>query len=433
MLKKINFKGILSLLLSVCVLLGLCGMTVFSDNEDTAFAGNKNADNYEVTIPATKIRLKGKQTNKIIIGDTFQIEYSLYPKKSDDIISYKSFNKAVVKVDEDGLVKAIGYGETLVQLKTSTGIKENIYFVVTDIYGNEQVEAVKGDVDSIDFVDSSAMIRIGKTFQIEPVFYPLGIYNDVEYSSQDPNIARVSASGEVTGVNAGTTIITVTTVNDVYAEFEVTVYSDVFRGIDVSKWQGKINWKKVSKSGVDFAMIRSSFGNEDVDKCLAQNVAGCEKYGISYGFYHYTYAKSVSDAKKEARFFLKTIKKYSPDYPVVLDIEEEYFKKMSPKKVTDIIIAFMEEVEDAGYYTMIYSSANFFTKNTELERLRDYDIWVASWGDEAKLNSYYDAHYGMWQYSSTGKVNGIDGDVDLDYAFKDYSEVIRRKGLNNWD
>lgn len=431
MIKNINFKVVLSLIFSVCVLLNMCSISVFSDNEDTAVAGNNNADNYEVTIPAEKLRLKGKQTNKIIIGDTFQIEYSLYPKKSDDKVTYRSFNKAIVQVDESGLVKAIGYGETLVQMKTSKGVKENIYFVVTDIYGNEQVDAVKGDVDSIDFIDRTAMIRVGKTFQIEPVFYPLGIYNDVEYQSQNTSIARVSDSGVVTGVNAGTTTITVTTVNDVYAEFEVTVYNDVYRGIDVSKWQKKINWKKVSKSGIDFAMIRSSYGKEHVDERLSQNVSGCEKYGISYGFYHYTYAKNVSEARKEAKFFLKTIKKYSPDYPIVLDIEEEYFKKMSPKEVTDIIVTFMEELEDAGYYAMIYSSASFFTKNTELSRLKDYDIWVASWGDEAKLNSYYDAHYGMWQYSSEGRVNGIEGDVDLDYAFKDYAEVIRRNGLNN--
>ena len=125
------------------------------------------------------------------------------------------------------------------------------------------------------------------------------------------------------------------------------------------------------------------------------------------------------------------MQKTKPKQKVVLDIEEGFYKSMSRKEVTDIIVTFMEELEDAGYYAMIYSNAKFFTDCVQMERLTNYDIWVACWGDEERLISNYDYHYGMWQYSATGKVSGIDGDVDLNYAFKNYPQRIRSNGLNN--
>ena len=451
-MKNINLKKIVSILMSACMIFSMMSFSASAENleavdsiddtavteentesdteEDTAVAGSFNESNQEVTIPARNIRLKTSQKNKIKIGSTFQIKYSLSPLKSDDYVIYRNFNKDVVRVDEDGLVTAIGYGTAKIQIEASSGVKRNIYFTVTDIYGNEQTELVKGIATSIDFVDQFAMIRKGKTFQIEPIFYPLGIYDDVTYTSSNSNIASVSKTGLVKALKSGTAVITVKTDNGVTAEFNVTVYDDIFRGIDVSKWQGDINWKKVAADGVDFAMIRSSYGSEHTDEKLKKNVSGCEKYGIDYGFYHYTYAKSASEARKEAKYFLKTIKNYDPSYPIVLDIEEEYFKKMSRKKVTDIIVAFMEELENAGYYAMIYSSPNFINNYTDFSRLTKYDIWIACWGDEERLNSYYDGHYGMWQYSSTGSVNGINGDVDLDYSYKDYAYIIAKNGLN---
>lgn len=400
------------------------------ESDKDPVAGHNIESNKEVTIPARNIKLKTSQKNKIVIGKSFQIKYSLSPLKSDDHITYRNFNKKVVKVDENGLVTAIGYGTAKIQLETTSGKKRNIYFTVTDINGNIQTDLVKGDATDIDFVNQFAMIRKGKTKQIEPIFYPLGIYDNVAYKSNDTSIATVSSTGLVTAIKPGETTITVTTDDGISAEFEVTVYNDFFKGIDVSKWQGTIDWKKVSQEDIDYVMIRSSYGYEDTDPKLKSNVAGCEKYGIDYGFYHYTYARNVSEAKKEAKYFLKTIKKYNPDYPLVLDIEETFYNKMSRKKVTDIVVTFMEELENAGYFAMIYCSPSFVNDNLDASRIKDYDIWVACWGDEEKLSTYYSGHYGMWQYSDEGSVNGISEDVDLNYAYKDYAAIIDKFGLN---
>lgn len=402
-----------------------------SDELDAA-AGHSNEDQKKVTVPANSIKIKNKQRVTLVIGKTHQIQYKLFPAKSDDIVTFRSMNKSVVRVDADGLVTAVGYGTAKVKVSTSNKRIQNVYFTVTDESGDTDPEITYEEVTAVELPDKMAMVRAGKKIQIEPILYPLGVQDALTYTSQNTSVAKVSSSGSVTGVGAGSTIITVTASNGVSAEFSVTVYDDLLRGIDVSKWQGDIDWKKVSLSGIDFAMIRSSYGNMHTDEKLAANVAGCEKYGIPYGFYHYSYADSVKEARKEARYFLSVIKGYSPEYPLVLDIENDHFKSMSRKQVTNIIIAFVQEIEKAGYYVSVYSFAKFFNDYVDMSKIEKYDIWVACWGDEERLNSFYDGPYGMWQYSATGKVNGIDGEVDLDYAYKDYQERIRQLGLNNF-
>lgn len=381
-----------------------------------------------VTKPANRIRITSELKPTLDLGSTYQINYKLYPAQSDDYVTYKSINPSVAMVDDDGLVSVVGIGTAVIKLKTSKGLTASVRINVPDPYASG---ANNKKVTKISPISDNITLRQGGSVTLSYILYPLGAYDEVSFRSEDTSIATVDSNGVITGVSDGITDIILRTSSGKKAVCSVSVYSEYFKGIDVSKWQGDINWKKVSTSGIDFAMIRSSFGSTDVDIKLKQNVKGCEKYGIPYGFYHYTYARSVSEAKKEAKFFLKTIRKYSPEYPVVLDIEESFYNSMSRKEVTNIITAFMEELENAGYFAMIYSGAKFLTDNTYIEQLTAYDIWVACWGDEERLISNYDYHYGMWQYSSTGKVKGIDGEVDLNYAFKDYPHRIHSNGLNN--
>lgn len=213
-------------------------------------------------------------------------------------------------------------------------------------------------------------------------------------------------------------------------------------GIDVSKHNGVINWSKVKAAGVRFAMIRSSYGwsTNQVDKQFKANVQGCESVGMPYGFYHYSYATNASEAVKEAKLFLSTIKGCSPEYPVVFDIEEACVvggtdakgvkhNGLSTAQQMDVIDAFMKELEKAGYYAMLYSSASVLTRlyRAHPARMKKYDIWVAH--INARKPSYAGG-YGMWQYSWKGAVNGIAGDVDMNYAYKDYPAIIKKAKLN---
>lgn len=395
------------------------------EDKESVIGGNERT---KVTKPANRIRITSDLKPTLNLGSTYQIKYRLYPAQSDDYVTFKSINPSVAMVDDDGLVSVVGIGTAVIKVKTSKGLLANVKINVPDPYAQGKNNK---KVTRIDPISDNITLRQGSSVTLSYILYPIGAYDEVSFGSEDTSIATVNSNGVITGVSDGITNIILRTSSGKKAVCSVSVYSDYYKGIDVSKWQGDINWKKVSTSGIDFVMIRSSFGSTDVDIKLKQNVNGCEKYDIPYGFYHYTYARSVSEAKKEAKFFLKTIRGYSPEYPVVLDIEESFYNSMSRNDVTNIITAFMEELENAGYFAMIYSGAKFLTDNTYIEKLTAYDIWVACWGDEERLISNYDYHYGMWQYSSTGKVKGIDGDVDLNYAFKDYPQRIHSNGLNN--
>ena len=204
-----------------------------------------------------------------------------------------------------------------------------------------------------------------------------------------------------------------------------------FKGIDVSKHQGKIDWRKVANTGIKFAMIRASYGwdNPDqVDKYLAENVAGCEANGIHYGFYHYSYATTPAEAKKEAEFFIQTIRKYKPSMPLVYDIEDASQEKLGKEVLTDMCLAFCTTVEAWGYYAAIYASLNWLRNLLDMKRLSKIDVWLAQWAKQPT----YTGDFGMWQYSATGKVDGIQGNVDMNIAYVDYPALIKKAGLNGW-
>ena len=378
-------------------------------------------------------------------GETYQIKYALRPEGVEDTAKFSSGESSIATVDNNGLVTAKKPGTVRIRCYTGSGAFTRLNVTVVEAVDNdaidEQIEQeVKqefnenGDLipSRVRFADESVAIGVGEEKQLDARIYPSGCVYTYEIMSSDTTVVTVSHGGVITGLAAGNAVITLTTDNGKSDDIYVTVYDDVIKGIDVSKWNGDIDWEQVKKTGrAQFAMIRASYGYEDTDYKLEENVRGCEAYNIPYGFYHYTYAKNVSEARKEAAYFLNVISPYSPSYPIVLDIEEDFYKQMDRQEVTDIITTFMEACEEAGYYTMVYSFAKFFEAEVYMDQLMDYDIWVACWGDSSKLDENYSYHYGMWQYSETGTMAGIPEDVDLNYAYKDYSVLIRRYGLNN--
>ena len=203
------------------------------------------------------------------------------------------------------------------------------------------------------------------------------------------------------------------------------------KGIDVSYAQGKIDWAKVKASGIAFAMIRACYGwdnDSQIDRYFRANVQGCEEAGLPYGLYHYSYARTPEDAQKEARFFLRVIDGCRPAYPVVLDLEDQSQQRLGKSILTGIAQTFLSAVEEAGYYAMLYANKYWLTGLLDRSRLAGYDVWLAQWSAAAS----YGGGYGMWQYSASGSVPGIDGPVDLDYAYRDYPHLVQSAGLNGW-
>ena len=197
-------------------------------------------------------------------------------------------------------------------------------------------------------------------------------------------------------------------------------------GIDVSKWQGEIDWSKVKASGVAFAMIRASFGQSDLDPVFERNVTEAKRVGIPCGAYHYCYAKTVDEARREAAFFLASVRGKRLSYPLALDLEDPSLQPLGKEKLTAIADAFLKELEAAGYYAVLYANLYWLTNLLERETLKRYDVWLAQWSDKPTFTG----DFGLWQYSARGKVDGISGDVDLDVAYRDYPAIIKAVGLN---
>lgn len=205
------------------------------------------------------------------------------------------------------------------------------------------------------------------------------------------------------------------------------------KGIDVSYAQGAIDWQKVKASGVEFAMLRASRGPvsstrpASEDTTFKRNITEAAEAGIKVGVYHYLYAHTVSEAKQEAKFFIKTISPYQITYPVVLDVEEQSQANLGKSALTKIVKAFLDEVNAAGYYGMLYSNKSWLTTYLDMSKLTGYEVWLAQWNTVPT----YTGDFGMWQYTCKGIVSGIDGYVDLNLSYKNYAKIIKKGGYNH--
>ena len=203
------------------------------------------------------------------------------------------------------------------------------------------------------------------------------------------------------------------------------------KGIDVSHHNGTIDWGKVKAAGVQFALLRASWGIESkkqIDSQFERNYAECKRVGIPVGAYHFSYAKSPAEAKKELEFFLKNLKGKQFEYPVMFDLEDETLENLPKSVLTDNVIAFCDGLEKAGYYAALYSNPDWLTQRLDLEKIKRFDLWFADW----RKNPSKTFPHGIWQYTDKGAVNGIVGNVDLDIAYKDYPTIIKKAGLNGF-
>lgn len=204
------------------------------------------------------------------------------------------------------------------------------------------------------------------------------------------------------------------------------------KGIDVSEWQSEINWNQVKSSGVEFALIRTSFGKEfydkQTDKMYLENVRGAKSVDIPIGAYHYSYAKNTDDAIKEANFFISRLRGYQWEYPVFFDMEDPSMENLEKETLTNIARTFVDTVRAAGYYVGLYVNLNWANNKLDMRRLSGIDIWIAQW----HTNCEYKGLYSVWQYTNSGHVNGINGRVDLNYCYKDYPSIIKTLHKNGF-
>lgn len=209
----------------------------------------------------------------------------------------------------------------------------------------------------------------------------------------------------------------------------------MFKGVDVSRHQGIIDWDKfLEDEHSDFAIIRAGFGKNNIDAQAVRNVAECERLGIPYGLYWFSYALTPEMARREAEYLSDFVGKHKPSYPLVYDFEYDTVAhavkngvKISRDFVLNCTEQFCHRLEELGLYAMFYCNNDYYQRYYQASKVAEkYDMWYARYATSPGRPVT------LWQTSDSGRVKGIPGKVDLDQTERDYPKIIIRNGLNNW-
>ena len=202
-------------------------------------------------------------------------------------------------------------------------------------------------------------------------------------------------------------------------------------GIDVSRWQGRIDWQRVKNAGVSFALLRAGYGDtlsypSQLDETFEYNYAECKRVGVNVGAYWYSYATTPEMARQEAKSCIAALKGKQYEYPIYYDVEEQ--RIFATGRTDSIIKAFCEELESAGYWVGLYSFRFALERYISPEVTQRYAVAVAEYAGSCG----YKGQYGIWQNSSTWRVDGISGNVDHDWCYLDYPTMIKQNGKNGF-
>lgn len=208
------------------------------------------------------------------------------------------------------------------------------------------------------------------------------------------------------------------------------------KGLDISTYQKGINFSDIKASGNEFLILRAGFTgwgtgvNYNVDDCFENFYKQAKDNNIPVGAYWYSCANTYDKGVAEANYmYEKCLKGKQFEYPIYIDVEDTHHQVGNKDGVTKAIIGFCETLENKGYYVGIYASdISGFKEKINLSQLDAYVKWVAIYGGKPS----YVKTYGMWQYSSKGRINGYNGYLDMNIAYKDYPTIIKNAGLNGF-
>lgn len=353
-------------------------------------------------------------------------------ENNPELINYKTLEYGKIAyisdyikdVKKDKKIEYTNLGDFKIEYITSRK-KEILNINVVDttppvVMLNERLTIVQGSVDNLvekimcaDNYDKHPKCEIKGEYDLNKVgVYPLTFVAEDSHG----NIITIDFELNVIEKTNSSKTSSETNINDIINNHK---NEQTKIGIDVSKWQGEIDWNKVKESGIEFAMIRmgtqGGFGKENyVDKYFVTNIENALKENIEVGIYFYSYAITKEEAINQAKYVLEQVKGYDITLPIVFDWESwSSFNNLDLNlyEITQIQEAFLNEIKNAGYKTARYGSKNYLTKVwQESEHL----TWLAHY----TKNTNYDGEYFMWQLCNNGKVPGINGYVDIDIMYE---------------
>lgn len=207
-------------------------------------------------------------------------------------------------------------------------------------------------------------------------------------------------------------------------------------GVDISAWQGSaVDFEKIAADGYTFVILRAGYA-ENEDDAFEENYKRAKAAGLNVGAYLYSYADTTEEALREAAAMKQWLKGKQLEYPVYYDLEDpETHGGLSKEVLTNIALAFLDEMAKDGWLVGLYSCKSWLENKMDTAKIcKTYECWMAHFVSDGTYNIYdrYDEVYGMWQYSPSGNVDGVEGGVDMNVAFKDYPAICRQFGFNGY-
>ncbi len=360
------------------------------------------------------------------VGKTAKLNASV--QGSDDTaVTFRCEDPKIAEVFADGTISGVSAGETVVTVipRVSEDLAQRVRVIVqTTVDKNARLKDKNGNQLYIRLPDGTYTEALVSDYEIYDVFY-----RRVTATSEYRYTGWQTIDGKTYYFNENGTYVTgEQTIQGVKYHFGsdgvLNPAGDSKLGIDVSTWNGDINWNAVRNAGVTYAIIRCGFrgssgGTIIEDSRFRNNMNGAIKAGLKVGVYFYTQAVDEIEAIEEATYVLDAVSGYSLSLPIFLDVESSGGRgdSISVRQRTDNINAFCRTVGAYGYVAGVYSNTNWFSEKIYSGELSGYHIWLAQYAEEP---TYSGIHYDLWQYTASGRINGIPEKVDMNISYRNY-------------
>lgn len=370
---------------------------------------NGLSDSCEVTVYRMAQGLTLNESSvTLALGDSFDFDSHVAGGGFAYIRVYHSLDESVVSIAPGGgIATAVGEGETQIYCELINGVRA--YADVKVLPASERIKL--SNAPSLMQVGEKARFRVdGNTAVNNANITVTSVNGLIRATEQDSDFI------ELTGIRQGADTVTVTTYNGLSASFNVTVDGSCATLIDVSTWQGNIDFNKVKLSGIDYVILRAGYGREldQIDNRFVENYEKAKAAGLKVGAYWFSYSESVDEAFKEAEACLYCLGGRKLDMPLYYDLEiDSVMERMTKSEYTQMALNFCSVIESAGYRPGIYSSVSVYQTKLDHSRfLRDgISVWNAHWSSKCTIEC------DVWQYSENGSVSGIYGDVDMNLIY----------------
>jgi len=338
------------------------------------------------------------------VGEKYDLNSSIPNNTAAYYRLYYSNNTAIAPVQKaGGLVTAKTAGTTTIRCKLSNG-KEAICKVT-----------VKSAPSRVTVSDKSATLKVGQSKTLKATLNNNAYSYRSTWTSSNTYVATVNSTGKISAKSQGTATITYKTYNGKTASCKLTVSGSVAKCIDVSTWQGSIDFNKVKSAGYNYVIIRAGYGKEksQKDNMFETNYKNAKSAGLKVGAYWFSYAMSPSTATAEADACLSCIKGKKFELPVYYDMEYQPAMSTSNSNYTKMAVNFCNKLKSNGFKSGVYSSASVYDYLLNRKTLKNngISIWNAEWYTKPSITC------DVWQYSDNGRINGISTNVDLNYIY----------------